>query len=714
MHDVRRSSSGEAKRMSSTVAPSCSSTPSGSSRHHALGHAIERAATSFRDQPLNPDGLALHVANCFDHDGETEDIFPETLFMSHPWIMDSTELLALLINLFQETTDTLCKRRVCYAVSFWIRRFPFHFDGQKQLCQLVERLKNAAQDLGQECTEGLDLTTLPSYAWLRSMSVRNPVARQVSLSFDQWSPEDISTSLSHIDYKMLCRVPVAELKRYVKESSLSNTPILERSITVFNNLSNWVQCMVLSKTTPKERAEIITKFVNVGKHLRRLHNFNTLMAVIGGITHSNLCRLSKTHAALTPEIKKELSQLTQLLSVQSNFAQYRKALTETGNKFKIPIMGVHLKDLIVKCSCEQDLIAYNLNGCDFSKSRVTTRRKILKMAALLSYFLIFNNTPHNFPDANLDLINTLKVSLDIRYNEDDIYELSLRREPRTLLNFESSPKSVVFAEWASGVSQAPDPETVQKHVAAMVDAVFKHYDHDKDGYISQAEFRQIAGNFPFIEPFGTIDVDRDGQISKNELSAYFVKINQLSTALRRGFKHDFRETTFLTPTTCSHCSKLLWGFLRQGCKCKDCGLAVHRFCKDSAVAECRRRNSSSGLVEWFASPRGEPNGSFKKKFFLSYKKPMTQSRVRTVSSTATPHASPERQPKAECSRSIVTTIRTPRDRLLPSEYGKPRPQSASCFSDARSMSAEEDHSQLVSLAMEEVFEDECSSTYENG
>ncbi|VDL86387.1 unnamed protein product [Nippostrongylus brasiliensis] len=44
--------------------------------------------------------------------------------------------------------------------------------------------------------------------------------------------------------------------------------------------------------------------------------------------------------------------------------------------------------------------------------------------------------------------------------------------------------------------------------------VFKHYDHDRDGYISQAEFRQISGNFPFIDPFGAIDLDRRGSRSR--------------------------------------------------------------------------------------------------------------------------------------------------------------------------------------------------------
>lgn len=32
----------------------------------------------------------------------------------------------------------------------------------------------------------------------------------------------------------------------------------------------------------------------------------------------------------------------------------------------------------------------------------------------------------------------------------------------------------MFAEWASGVSATLDPETVNKHVTAMVDAVSSH------------------------------------------------------------------------------------------------------------------------------------------------------------------------------------------------------------------------------------------------
>ena len=48
-------------------------------------------------------------------------------------------------------------------------------------------------------------------------------------------------------------------------ASLKDQPKLERSIALFNGLSQWVQCMVLCKTTPQQRADVITKFVNVSR-----------------------------------------------------------------------------------------------------------------------------------------------------------------------------------------------------------------------------------------------------------------------------------------------------------------------------------------------------------------------------------------------------------------------------------------------------------------
>jgi RAS guanyl-releasing protein 3 len=68
--------------------------------------------------------------------------------------------------------------------------------------------------------------------------------------------------------------------------------------------------------------------------------------------------------------------------------------------------------------------------------------------------------------------------------------------------------SPVFADWAAGVSQTIDILTIQRHVNAMVEAVFTTYDHDRDGHISHTEFEEIAQNFPFIDAFTVLDADQ--------------------------------------------------------------------------------------------------------------------------------------------------------------------------------------------------------------
>lgn len=56
-----------------------------------------------------------------------------------------------------------------------------------------------------------------------------------------------------------------DYKNYVTKGSMNGINALERSIQLFNGLSQWIQCMILSKATPKQRSEIIHKFIEVAK-----------------------------------------------------------------------------------------------------------------------------------------------------------------------------------------------------------------------------------------------------------------------------------------------------------------------------------------------------------------------------------------------------------------------------------------------------------------
>ncbi|KAF4084509.1 hypothetical protein AMELA_G00129490 [Ameiurus melas] len=356
---------------------------------------------------------------------------------------------------------------------------------------------------------------------------------KASLLFDHLEPMELAEHLTFLEYKSIRRISFTDYQSYVVNGCVMDNPTLERSIALFNGVSQWVQLMVLSKLTPQHRANVISKFIHVAQKLLHLQNFNTLMAVVGGLSHSSISRLKETHAHLSADVTKIWSEMTDLVSSKGNYSAYRKAYSECEG-FKIPILGVHLKDLIAVHVVFPDWI-------DESKLNLVKMQQLY--ITYKELMTLQSSAAHVEP--NMDLIYLLALSLDLYYTEDEIYELSLLREPRNTKSVPTSPttpnKTHAPLDWASGVTTKPDPSVVNKHIRKVVDSVFRNYDHDHDGYISQEDFESIAANFPFLDSF------------------------------------------------------CLWGIIKQGYKCKDCGVNCHKQCRELLVLACRRLPRSTSL-----------------------------------------------------------------------------------------------------------------------
>ncbi|CAB1351792.1 unnamed protein product [Coregonus sp. 'balchen'] len=277
---------------------------------------------------------------------------------------------------------------------------------------------------------------LPSYKWKRQVTQRQPSMskkRKMSLLFDHLDSSELATHLTYLEYN------------FVMHGCTVDNPILERFITLFNSVSQWIQLMVLSKPTAPQRAA----------KLLELQNFNTLMAVVGGLSNSSISRLKDTQSHISNETDKVFNSLIELVTSCSNYSQYRRRFSEcTG--FRFPILGVHLKDLIAVHVALSD-------WADPDKSR---------------------------------------VSLDQYHTEEEIYQLSLQREPRSAKPANSGPapapapkpKPSMIDEWAASVKPKADPASV-----------FKNFDTDGDGHISREEFEIIRNNFPYLSKFGELD-----------------------------------------------------------------------------------------------------------------------------------------------------------------------------------------------------------------
>lgn len=115
------------------------------------------------------------------------------------------------------------RRSICYAVHFWIRQFPVHFDLDARLCVLIKEWQR--QLLTNPCTATesrtwyypelaplMDLTCLPSYDWIRNISVRDPTVkhcRKVSLVFNHLEPCDLAKHLTYLEHRIMRRISVS-------------------------------------------------------------------------------------------------------------------------------------------------------------------------------------------------------------------------------------------------------------------------------------------------------------------------------------------------------------------------------------------------------------------------------------------------------------------------------------------------------------------------
>ncbi|XP_059362277.1 RAS guanyl-releasing protein 1-like [Carassius carassius] len=469
--------------------------------------------------------------------------------------------------------------QICHFIRHWIKQFRIMFEVDPLLEEVIRDLWALVRSEGTSSPNHLFITPYinppVNVSQTPSPSVKK---RKVSLLFDHMEPDEMAEHLSYLEFKNFCNVSFLDYRSYVVHGSVRYNPALERSVMLCNGVSQWVQLMILNKHTSQQRAEVFTKFIHVAQKLRALQNFNTLMAVIGGLCHSSISRLKDTASLLSSDVTKTLSELTELLSSYSNYSNYRRVYNDcTG--FKVPILGVHLKDLI------------SLNEAlpDYLEDDKINLGKMQHLYSNISDLLAIHDCTPPF-EANKDLLHLLTLSLDLCYTEDEIYELSYTKEPKNPKIQPVAPvKPPVVAEWGSGVTPRLDPDTISKHVKQMVDSIMKNYDLNMDGYISLEDFEKIAANFPFS--FCTHESDREGEISREEITSYFMR--GMSVCAKLGFNlhnlHNFHETTYKRPTFCDTCGGFLWGVIKQGYHCKDCGVNCHKHCKDVVGMECMKR-----------------------------------------------------------------------------------------------------------------------------
>ena len=102
---------------------------------------------------------------------------------------------------------------ICQAVRFWIVQFPVHFDMDPKLATIMKEWQKwlIEQHYG-ELAALVDLSCLPSYDWIRNISVRDPSVkhcRKVSLVFNHLEPSELAKHLTYLEHRIMRRISVS-------------------------------------------------------------------------------------------------------------------------------------------------------------------------------------------------------------------------------------------------------------------------------------------------------------------------------------------------------------------------------------------------------------------------------------------------------------------------------------------------------------------------
>ncbi|XGW30970.1 hypothetical protein V3C99_009715 [Haemonchus contortus] len=174
-------------------------------------------------------------------------------------------------------------------------------------------------------------------------------------------PKVIAHQLTHIEMERFSMVGVDEILLALANNDLADlgrnrngpTGSIAFYIEWFNRLSSFAATEVLRQLKKKHRVEVIEYFIDVAKECCEIGNFNSLMAIVAGLSLPAVTRLKRTWSRVE---KSKLEILQHQLDPTGNFlsyratmkaAQWRAETVGSSQKIVIPFFVLLLKDLFL-------------------------------------------------------------------------------------------------------------------------------------------------------------------------------------------------------------------------------------------------------------------------------------------------------------------------------------------------------------------------------
>ncbi|PNF16330.1 hypothetical protein B7P43_G10833 [Cryptotermes secundus] len=169
------------------------------------------------------------------------------------------------------------------------------------------------------------------------LSSLNIYTRQALLL--DFKSEQIAEQMTLLDAELFMKIEIPEVLIWAQEQNEERSPNLTRFTEHFNKMSYWARSRILEQNEAKDRERYVVKFIKIMKHLRKINNFNSYLALLSALDSAPIRRLE-----WQKQITEGLKEYCALIDSSSSFRAYRQALAETQPPC-IPYIGLVLQDL---------------------------------------------------------------------------------------------------------------------------------------------------------------------------------------------------------------------------------------------------------------------------------------------------------------------------------------------------------------------------------
>ncbi|XP_033923438.1 rap guanine nucleotide exchange factor 1 isoform X1 [Melopsittacus undulatus] len=287
----------------------------------------------------------------------------------------------------------------------------------KLLMDLVFRLVcngelSLARVLRKNILDKVDQKKMLSYTnSIKPLAARGVAARPGTLH--DFHSHEIAEQLTLLDAELFYKIEIPEVLLWAKEQNEEKSPNLTQFTEHFNNMSYWVRSIIMLQEKAQDRERLLLKFIKIMKHLRKLNNFNSYLAILSALDSAPIRRLE-----WQKQTSEGLAEYCTLIDSSSSFRAYRAALADVEPPC-IPYLGLIL----------QDLTFVHLGNPDYIDSKVNFSKR-WQQFNILDSMRCFQQVHYDIK-RNDDIVSFFNDFSD-HLAEEALWELSLKIKPRNI------------------------------------------------------------------------------------------------------------------------------------------------------------------------------------------------------------------------------------------------------------------------------------------